>query len=102
MRIVHRCGYCLLTFVIAIANLGAVAQNGTAKLPKEFIVGISLDSNYARITDFLPALRDSLLKDIPRRQKQSASLLWMDYLKMPPMPPKPRGAITCCNSACWK
>lgn len=63
MRIFHWCGFCLLTFVIAIASLGAGAQNATAKRPKEFIVGISLDSNYARITDFLPALRDSLLKD---------------------------------------
>jgi hypothetical protein len=60
---------CLLAFVIAGASMGVGAQN-PAKQPKEFVVGISLDSNYARIADFLPMLRKSLVKDIPRRQKQ--------------------------------
>ncbi|MGC2194708.1 MAG: hypothetical protein WA628_08530 [Terriglobales bacterium] len=62
-----RC-FCLL--VLAISSIGAHAQNPNTTRPKEFVVGISLDSNYARIADFLPMLRKSLVKDIPRRQKQ--------------------------------
>jgi len=57
----------LLALLIA-ASTGASAQN-PATQPKEFIVGITLDSNYTRIADFLPILSKSLVKDIPRRQK---------------------------------
>jgi hypothetical protein len=52
---------------------GAVGVSGQAapqQQPKEVVVGISLDSNYARIADFLPSLRDSLVKTLPKRRKQ--------------------------------
>jgi len=61
-------GVCFLT--LAILSLGASAQNQAVKQAKELVVGVSLDSNYARIADFLPVLRESVVKAIPQRRKQ--------------------------------
>lgn len=70
MRSLRWWRFCLLCLAIAIASLAATAQNGQAQRPKEFNVCIGLDSHYARIEGFLPALAKSLLKNIPRQQKQ--------------------------------
>jgi hypothetical protein len=57
--------------ITAIAvGLGANAQTQTVKQPKTLTVGVNLDSNYDRITEFLPMVRDSVLKAIPRDRKQ--------------------------------
>ncbi len=66
----YRLGRLLLLFVIAVTSPEVSAQNANPAPSKQFTVGINVDSNWARITAFLPALRSSLLKDVPRRQKQ--------------------------------
>jgi hypothetical protein len=68
MRTLYCCGLWLLT--LATVSLGASAQNQNMKQVKELVVGVTLDSNYARITDFLPVLRDAVVKAIPDRKKQ--------------------------------
>jgi hypothetical protein len=47
--------------VIGLA-FAAAAQTSNTLQSKEMVVGLSLDSNYVRIADFLPRLRDSLVK----------------------------------------
>jgi len=56
--------------IVVIAGLGAHAQTNAAKPQKGTTVGVSLGSNYDRITDFLPLIRDSVVKAIPQRRKQ--------------------------------
>ena len=50
-------GTVVVTLVVA-----AAAQTPSTPQSKEMVVGLSLYSNYARIADFLPRLRDSLVK----------------------------------------
>lgn len=58
----------LLACVIVAACIDTTAQNSPQS--KELLVGVILDSNYARITDFLPRLRDSVVKTLTQRKKQ--------------------------------
>jgi hypothetical protein len=47
--------------VIGLAVVAA-AQTSNMQQSKEMVVGLNLDSNYVRIADFLPRLRDSLVQ----------------------------------------
>lgn len=58
-----------LALVVATTATSACAQSSTSKRPKEAVVGIALDSNYARIADYLPSLRNSLVKTLSKPKK---------------------------------
>lgn len=58
-----------LVLVVATTASSAYAQSSTSKKPKEAVVGIVLDSNYARIAEYLPSLRDSLVKTLSKPKK---------------------------------
>lgn len=60
---------CIAITAVAV-GLGANAQTPTVKQAKTLTVGVNLDSNYDRITEFLPMVRESVLKAIPRDRKQ--------------------------------
>ena len=64
--------FCVSIFIIAAGAIGVTAQDAkpNSSRPGENVVCLTLDSNYARIADFLPRMRDSLVKSIPKRRKQ--------------------------------
>lgn len=59
----------LCFFLLMCSAIGAAAQNASTQKPKEMLVGVSLNSNYARISDLIPRLQESLAKTIPHRRK---------------------------------
>jgi hypothetical protein len=59
----------ILVGLVLVASIGLEAQSSTTQQKKESVVGVVLDSNYARIANFLPRLRASLAKTIPHRRK---------------------------------
>jgi len=60
----------ILVGLVLAASIGLEAQGSNTQQRKESVVGIVLDSNYARIANFLPRLRSSLAKSIPHRLKE--------------------------------
>lgn len=58
----------IFALALVLASVTAGAQAAPAKQPKETVVGVALDSNYVRISDFLPHLRDSLVKTLSKRK----------------------------------
>jgi len=63
---------CLLPVVLlAVSFVGSTAQDSRPSDAgkNQPIMGIMLDSNYARISDFLPRLRKDLTKTLPNRHK---------------------------------
>jgi hypothetical protein len=67
---------CCMLFVCGVP--AAVAQSGATQKPKALLLGVTLKSNYARISDLIPRLQESLAKTIPRRRK-NISVIALNY-----------------------
>jgi hypothetical protein len=64
--------FALIAFGFVLCAIGVAQQVATnnTKDNGEYVVGISLDSNYAHISNFLPRLRTDLAKTLPNRRKR--------------------------------
>jgi hypothetical protein len=61
--------YAVVLGLMLAGSAGLAAQNSAPQQRKELVIGVVLDSNYARIANFLPRLRNSLVKTVPHRRK---------------------------------
>jgi len=71
------------TFLLLYFGTLLQAQSPAPKNPPKHIVGVILDSNFARIEELLPRMQEYIVKNVPQRMK-SVELVAIDRLTSDP------------------